>query len=185
MIIMVAGLVLFIGVHLIPTAPGLRARLMVRLGDKAYRAFFAIIAALGLVLIIAGYHMRPEPVPIFAPFPAAHAAAPVLVTIAFILFGAANMRTHIRSIVRHPMLIGLMLWAGVHLLANGDLTGTILFGSFFAYSIVALLSAIRRGSIKVFVPDGKHDLIAVVAGLAISYLTIRLHPLVFGTGLVG
>ena len=184
MIIMVAGLVLFIGVHLIPTAPGLRARLVVRLGDKAYRAFFAIIAALGLVLIIAGYHMRPEPVPIFAPFPAARAAAPVLVTIAFILFAAANMRTHIRSIVRHPMLIGLMLWSGVHLLANGDLTGTILFGSFLVYSIIAVVSAIARHSMKVFIPDWKHDLIALAAGLAVSYLTIRLHPLVFGTGLV-
>ncbi|MEN3352641.1 MAG: hypothetical protein V7640_799 [Betaproteobacteria bacterium] len=185
MIIMVAGLVLFIGVHLIPTAPGLRARLVVRLGDKAYRAFFAITAALGLVLIIAGYHMRPERVQLFAPFPAARAAAPLLVTIAFILFAAANMRTHIRSIVRHPMLIGLMLWSGVHLLANGDVTGTILFGSFFAYSIIAIVSAISRRSTKAFVPNWKHDLIAIAAGLAISYLTIRLHPLVFGTGLVG
>jgi uncharacterized membrane protein len=185
MIIMVAGLVLFIGVHLIPTAPALRARLMVRLGDKAYRAFFAIIAALGLVLIIAGYHMRPpDPVPLFAPSRAARGAAPVLVTIAFILFAAANMRTHIRSIVRHPMLIGLMLWSGVHLLANGDLTGTILFGSFFVYSIIAVVSAIARRSMKVFIPDWKHDLIALAAGLAISYVTIRLHPLVFGTGLV-
>jgi uncharacterized membrane protein len=184
MIIMVAGLVLFIGVHLIPIAPGLRARLIVRLGDRPYRAFFAIIAALGLVLIIAGYHMRPEPVQVFAPVPAARAAAPVLVTIAFILFAAANMRTHIRRIIRHPMLIGLMLWSGVHLLANGDLTGTILFGSFLVYSIIAILSAIARGSVKVFIPDWKHDLIAVAAGLAISYLTIRLHPLIFGTGLV-
>jgi uncharacterized membrane protein len=184
MIIMVAGLVLFIGVHLIPIAPGLRARLMVRLGERPYRAFFAIIAALGLVLIIAGYHMRPEPVQIFAPFPAARAAAPVLVTIAFILFAAANMRTHIRSIVRHPMLIGLMLWSAVHLLANGDLTGTILFGSFLVYSIIAILSAIARGNMKVFIPDWKHDLIALAAGLAIAYLTIRLHPHIFGTGLV-
>jgi uncharacterized membrane protein len=83
------------------------------------------------------------------------------------------------------MLIGLMLWSGVHLLANGDVTGTILFGSFFAYSIIAIVSAISRRSTKAFVPNWKHDLIAIAAGLAISYLTIRLHPLVFGTGLVG
>jgi uncharacterized membrane protein len=184
MIIMIAGLVLFIGIHLVPTGPALRARLMAGLGDKPYRAFFALIAALGLVLIIAGYHMRPERVQLFAPFPAARGAAPVLVTIAFVLFAAANMKTHIRSTLRHPMLIGLMLWSGVHLLANGDLAGTILFGSFFAYSIIAIISATRRGSGKVLIPDWKHDLIAVAAGLALSYLTIRLHPLVFGTGLV-
>jgi uncharacterized membrane protein len=185
MIIMIAGLVLFIGIHLVPTGPALRARLMAGLGDKPYRAFFAIIAALGLALIIAGYRMRPERVQLFAPFPAARTAAPVLVTIAFVLFAAANMKTHIRSTVRHPMLIGLMLWSGVHLLANGDLAGTILFGSFFVYSIIAIISAIQRGSTKLFISDWKHDLIAVAAGLAISYLTIRLHPLVFGTGTVG
>jgi uncharacterized membrane protein len=181
MTIMIVGLVLFIGIHLVPTAPALRARLVARLGDKGYRALFAIISALGLVLIIAGYHMRPERVQLFAPFPGARAAAPVLVTIAFVLFAAANMKTHIRSMVRHPMLIGLMLWSGVHLLANGDVAGTILFGSFFAYSIIALISAVQRGTAKALTPEWKHDLIAIAAGLVISYLTIRFHPAIFGT----
>ena len=182
MIVMIAGLELFIGIHLVPTVPALRARLIARLGDKLYRALFAIIAGLGLVLIITGYHVRPERLQLFAPFPAARAAAPALVTIAFILFAAANMKTHIRATVRHPMLIGLMLWSGVHLLANGDRAGTILFGSFFAYSIIALVSAVQRGSAKAFIPEWKHDLIAVAAGLVISYLTIRFHSVIFGTG---
>jgi uncharacterized membrane protein len=181
MTIMIAGLALFIGIHLVPTAPAMRPRLTAHFGDKRYRALFSIIAGLGLVMIIAGYHERPERVQLFAPLPAARAAAPALVTIAFVLFAAANMKTHIRSIVRHPMLIGLLLWSGVHLLANGDLAGTILFGSFFAYSIIALVSAVRRGSARAFTPVWKHDLIALAAGLVIAYLTIRFHPAVFGT----
>jgi uncharacterized membrane protein len=104
------------------------------------------------------------------------------VTLAFVLFAAANMRTHIRRTLRHPMLLGLMLWSGVHLLANGDLTGTILFGSFLAYSVVDLVSATQRGAVKLFVPTWKHDVIAVVGGLVLAYLTIRFHPSVFGTG---
>jgi uncharacterized membrane protein len=34
------------------------------------------------------------------------------------------------------MLLGVLLWSFVHLLANGDLRGTILFGAFFAYGVV-------------------------------------------------
>jgi uncharacterized membrane protein len=182
---MIAGLVLFLGVHLIPMMPRLRARLTARLGEKRYRGLFAAISALGLLLIIAGYRMRPERVQLFEPWPAARAAAPLLVAIAFVLFAAANMRTHIRRSLRHPMLIGLLLWSGVHLLANGDLTGTILFGSFFVYAIADLISATRRGAVKSFAPAWTHDAIAVAAGVGLAYLTMRVHPALFGTGAVG
>ena len=182
MTVMIVGLVLFLGIHLVPVAQPLRVRLVAQFGDKPYRGLFSAVAGLGLVLIIAGWHMRPEGVPLFAPLAGARAAAPVLVTISFILFAAANMKTHIRRIVRHPMLIGLMLWSGVHLLANGDLTGTILFGSFLAYSAVALISAIQRGAVKVFVPAWKYDLMAVAGGLVVAGLTIHFHSKIFGTG---
>ena len=181
MSVMIAGLVLFIGIHLVPMAPDLRARLASRFGDKPYRAIFSLVSAAGLVLIVVGYRMR-DTMPLFAPSPAARAAAPVLVTLAFVLFAAANMKTHIRSTLKHPMLLGLMLWSGVHLLANGDTAGTILFGSFLGYSILDLVSATRRGAVKPFVPVWKHDIIAVVSGIALAYLTIRFHPALFGTG---
>ncbi|MDB5862832.1 MAG: NnrU family protein [Betaproteobacteria bacterium] len=182
MAVMIVGLVLFIGIHLVPEAPRLRARLIARFGDRPYRGLFAAVSAMGLVLIIAGYHLRPERVPLFAPFPPAREAAPLLVTLAFVLFAVANMRSHIRRIVRHPMLVGLMLWSGVHLLANGDLAGTLLFGSFFAYSVVALVSAIRRGAMKPFVPEWKYDVMAVAGALVLAWLTILAHAWIFGTG---
>ena len=181
MSVLIAGLALFIGIHLVPTAPGLRAHLLMRLGERRYRGLFALVAAAGLALIVAGWLMRPERLQVFAPFPTARAAAPAVVTIAFVLFAAANMKTHIRRTVSHPMLIGLLLWSGVHLLANGDLAGTILFGSFLGYSIVAIVSAVHRNTAKIFVPEWKYDLIAIASGLAVSYLTIYFHPSVFGT----
>jgi uncharacterized membrane protein len=150
------------------------------MGDKRYRGVFSVVSAIGLILIIVGYRMAPNFVPLFPPVPAARAAAPLLVTVAFVLFAAANMRTHIRAAVKHPMLIGLMLWSGVHLLANGDVAGTILFGSFFVYSILDLVSAIHRRAVKVFLPTWKHDAIAVIAGLVGAWLTIRFHAVSFG-----
>ncbi len=119
---------------------------------------------------------------LFEPVAAVRAVAPLLVTIAFVLFASANMKTHIRRTLRHPMLLGLMLWSGAHLFSNGDLAGTILFGSFLAYSVIALASAISRHAVKVFVPDWKHDLMAVAGGIVLAWLTIRFHPAIFGTG---
>ena len=180
--LMILGLTLFLGLHILPTAPRLRNRLVVRLGEKRYRGLFALGAAVGLVLIIAGYSMSGGRAPLFAPFPAAHAAAPFLVSLAFVLFAAANMKTHIRKTIGHPMLLGLLLWSGVHLLANGDLAGTVLFGSFFAYALVALVSAIQRRAVKLFDARWSHDAIAVISGIVLALVTIRFHPAIFGTG---
>ena len=52
----------------------------------------------------------------------------ILVPIALVLFAAANMPTRIRALVRHPMLLGLLLWAFAHLLANGEVRSVVLFG---------------------------------------------------------
>jgi len=185
MSILIAGLALFLGLHLIPAFPALRKVVAEDLlGLKLYQPLFALGSALGLVLIIAGWWLRPERVQLFDPFPAARAAAPLLVTLAFVLFASANMKTHIRKVVRHPMLIGLVLWSGAHLFANGDLAGTILFGSFFAYSIVDLISAIARGAVKPFEPMWKYDGMAIVGGLLLAVITIYFHPAIFGTGRV-
>ena len=181
MTLLVLGLVLFIGIHLVPSAPPLRAKLVQGLGEGPYKGVFALVSAAGLVLIVLGWPGTQVPVHAFSPLAAAGKAAPVVVTLAFILFAAANMRTHIRAKLRHPMLIGLLLWAVVHLLANGDLAGTVLFGSFAAYAIFAIASAESRGAVKPVMPTWKHDAIAVVAGLALAYVVMHFHAQVFDT----
>ena len=181
MTLLVVGLALFIGIHLVPMAPGLRARLATRLGDGPYKGLFALVSAAGLALVVVGWPGTPGRLQLFAPVAAAWAAAPLVVSIAFVLFAAANMRTHIRVWLRHPMLIGLLLWSAVHLLANGDLAGVLLFGSFAVYSIAAIASAESRGAVKPVVPLWKHDAIALVSGLLVSYLVIRFHARIFDT----
>ena len=161
--LLVAGLVLFLGIHLVPAlppaAPGSPAW-----GENRYKGAFALLSALGLVLIVAGYALSDDRTRVFAPIPAARAIAPYAMVVSFILFAAANMHGHLRRIIRHPMLVGLLIWSLVHLLANGDRTGTVLFGAFVAYAIVDLGSAIARGAVKSFEPMLRHDVIAVVGG---------------------
>lgn len=184
MALFIAGLILFLGIHLLPAAPGLRSPLVAAWGDRPYRGLFSLVSLAGLVLIIVGYGMAQRGPQLFAASPAAIAAAPYVVTIALVLFAAANMRGHIRRVVKHPMLLGLALWAGVHLAANGDLRGTILFASFLAYAAIDFVSVVQRHAVKSFEPVPRHDAIAPAAGIAVALVIMAVHRPLFGVAVV-
>lgn len=180
MTMLVLGLLAFCGIHLVPVAPGMRGALLRSLGEKAYKGMFSLVSALGLVLIVIGYARAPAGTRLFDPFPGAIAIAPFAMIVSFILLAAANMRTHIRQTFRHPMLIGIGIWATVHLLANGDAKGSLLFGAFLAYAIVDILSASSRHAVKRFVPVGRQDVIAIISGAVLAVLLMLFHGELFG-----
>jgi len=182
--LLIAGLALFLGIHALPMVPSLRAALRARWGEQRYKSMFSLLSAVGLALVIIGYAVADDRARVFAPFPAARAIAPFAMVASFILFAAANMRGHLRRILRHPMLLGLMIWATVHLLANGDRAGTVLFGAFLAYAIVDLISAVQRSAVKAFVPVPKHDLMAVVGGGVVALAVMTFHRILFGVPVV-
>jgi uncharacterized membrane protein len=184
MVILVLGLFLFLGIHLVPTLSGMRNRLLERYGEKRYKSVFSLISALGLVLIVIGYARAPAEPRLFNPFPAAIAIAPIAMIISFVLLTAANMRTHIRHAVRHPMLIGVGIWALVHLLANGHAAATLLFGAFLAYAVIDILSATKRHAFKPFKPVARLDAIAVAAGILLALLVMIFHRPLFGVSTV-
>lgn len=182
MTLLLAGLILFLGVHLVPAVPPLRRFLAARFGEQRYKGLFSLAAATGLAVIVAGYAHASlaSREMLFAPFPAARSAAPVAMMVALVLFAAANMRGHIRRVAQHPMLLGLILWSLVHLLANGEVRATVLFGGFLAYALVDLASAISRHAVKKFQPLVKHDVLAVVGGMVAAYLVVVFHRVLFG-----
>jgi uncharacterized membrane protein len=184
MSMLVTGLALFLGVHLLPAVPPARAALVGAWGPARYKALYALASAAGLVLIVVGYASSGAREQVFAPLPLAVRIAPSSMTIAFILFAAANMRGYLRRFLQHPMLLGLLIWSAVHLLANGDLAGTVMFGAFLAYAVVDLVSAIARHAVKTFEPELRFDLIAVGAGVAVALLVMTFHRLLFGVRVV-
>jgi uncharacterized membrane protein len=102
---------------------------------------------------------------------------------------ASYLRGRIYTAVKHPMLAGVKLWAFGHLLANGDLGGIILFGSFLAWAVFDRISLKRRtdaGAPPIPVGGVTNDLIAVVVG-AIAYLALAFafHPVVIGVPVIG
>jgi uncharacterized membrane protein len=184
MSLLIAGLALFLGIHLLPAIPRWRAALVARWSEPRYKIAFSLMSALGLVLIVVGYAQSGPRERWFEPWPAARAIAPYAMAVSFVLLAAANMRGHLRRALQHPMLLGVLIWATVHLLANGDRAGTVLFGAFLAYALVDLASAVRRRAVRTFTPLVKHDLIAIAAGLVVTLAVMTLHRPLFGIAAV-
>lgn len=185
MLLLTIGLLLFLGVHLVPAVPATRNSLRTRWGEQRYKGIFSLASGVGFIAIIAGYWIASPGPRLFAPMPAAIAAAPWVVTAAFVLFAASHMRGHLRRTLQHPMVIGTILWSAVHLLANGDLRGTLLFGAFLAWSVIDLIASLRRGPIAPFEPIARQDLMALVGGTVVSLVLMALHRVLFGVPVVG
>lgn len=189
--VMILGLVAFFGVHTLTTQRELRARVVASMGEGAYKIGYALISLLGLVLIVWGFaHYRStEWIDIWHPPRALKHFAAALMLPAVILVVAAYIRGRIYTALKHPMLAGIKLWAATHLLANGDLGGIILFGSFLAWAVFDRISLKRRadpGAPPIPVGGLTNDLIAVAVGI-VAYLALAFafHPVVIGVPVLG
>jgi len=179
--ILILGMVVFIGVHCIPMMPARRQQLVARFGgEDAYRARFALVAAVGLLLIIVGVAYA-NYVHVYIPPSWGRHLTHLLVLIAFILLPAAHMPNDIKRFTPHPMNWGVILWGVGHLLANGDLASIILFGGFAAYSAVDIVSANARGATT---SDARYpmkkNIMVVVAGVVTYGVLAWAHPWLFG-----
>jgi uncharacterized membrane protein len=175
MMVLIVGLILFLGVHLLPTSPELRAGLQERMGTNVYKAVFSLLSLAGFIIIVLGYHklqLHPGKNPILwnSPEWTRHFAAGLMLP-AMILLVAAVIPSRIRTAIRHPMLSAIKIWALAHLIANGDLGSVLLFGSFLAFAVYDRISVKRRGALGPL-GDTKptsiiNDVIVVVLGVAL------------------
>lgn len=182
--LLIAGLVVFLGVHLVPMAQPARGRLAAALGEQRYKLAYSVLAIVGIVLIVLGWRAAGLGPQLFAPSPAAIRLAPYAMIVVFILLASSHSPSHIRAAVRHPMLLAVILWAIVHLFANGDARGTLLFGALLAYALGDLVSVIQRGAVTAFEPRTRADVIAVVAGTIVALLVMTFHRVLFGPAVV-
>ena len=60
MSVLVAGLIVFLGMHLVPTVPALRTSLVDRWGDRPYRGIVSLASLVGILLIVWGYGRAPR-----------------------------------------------------------------------------------------------------------------------------
>lgn len=180
MTLLIVGLALFIGMHLLPTFTALRTGLAARLGERGYKGLFSAVSIAGLVLAGIGYGQAPDE-QIFEPSRTARAFLPAAMAIAFVLVGIANVPGRLRRLIGHPMLAGVLIWAVLHLLANGDLASNVLFGALALWSVFAILSAMARHKRIAKGPGTlKADLLGAVVGLLAFALVFYFHADLFG-----
>ena len=191
LLVMILGLVLFLGVHTLTTQRELRARVIASAGEGGYKIGYALVSLLGFALIVWGFaHYRATGMwEVWSPPAALKHVAVALMLPAVILVVAAYIRGRIYTALKHPMLAGVKLWAVAHLIANGDLGSIILFGSFLGWAVFDRISLKRRadtGAPPIPVGGPGNDLIAVAVGL-VAYLALAFafHPVVIGVPVVG
>jgi uncharacterized membrane protein len=189
--VLIIGLVVFLGSHVFVTQRKARAALIARTGEMPYKGLFALVSILGLVLIVWGFaQYRTEGyIQVWAPPSWMRHVTVALVWPAIIFVTAAYIPGDIKRTLKHPMLVGVKLWALAHLLSNGDLGGIILFGSILAWAVYDRISLKRRtdpGAPPIPVGGRRNDVIAVVVG-TILYLALGLvfHPLAIGIPVFG
>jgi len=183
MAILVLGLVVFLGIHLVRVvAPGFRDA-QVAASENRWKGIYSVVSLAGLALIIWGWHLyRADAPELFTPPEWGRHVMPIFVLLAFILFAAANSPAgYIRHYLKHPMLIGTILWSGGHLLANGDAASLLLFGAFLVWAVIDLVAVIPRGDPAPAIVKPRSDIIAIVAGAVIfAVFGLWLHQWLFG-----
>ena len=191
LVVMILGLVLFLGIHTLPARWELRTRIVSGLGEGGYKVGFALISIFGLALIAWGFgHYRATGwIDIWNPPRALKHLTIALMLPAVILVAASYIRGRIYTVLKHPMLAGVKLWAASHLLANGDLGSIILFGSFLGWAVFDRISLKHRhdpGGPPIPVGGWGNDMIALAVGI-IAYLALAFafHPVVIGVPVVG
>lgn len=190
-VLLILGLAVFIGAHVFVTRRDARADLIARLGEGPYKGLFSLVSLAGLALIVLGFAMyrREGMIEIWSPpIWARHLAIP-LVWLAFICLVAAYIPGDIKRVLKHPMLVGVKLWALAHLLANGDLGSVVMFGSLLAWAVYDRISLKYRtdpGGLPIPIGGRKNDVVAILIGtILFAAFGYVFHPLWIGVPVLG
>jgi uncharacterized membrane protein len=189
--IMILGLAVFIGGHVLTTLRTVRAAVIARIGELPYKGAYSLVALIGLVLIGYGFarYRATGWIDVWMPPPWTRYVTEALVWPAIICVVAAYIPGEIRRVLKHPMLVGVKLWAVAHLVSNGDLGSIILFTAILAWAVYDRITLKRRTDAGAPpIPSGgfRNDFFAVVIGTLVYFaLGYWFHPYVIGKTVFG
>lgn len=172
MTLLIIGVLLWSCVHLYPSLfPQRRELMMEKLGSK-YQPVYALIIVFSIVLMVLGWRGTvPEQV-YNVPAWGRHLHM-LTMLLAILLFGAGSATgiSRIKQYIRHPMLLGMVVWGIGHLLANGDIRSLILFGGLTIWAIINQITINRR--------DGTWVKPAEVAGVKREGILLAITVVVY------
>lgn len=133
MVLLCLGVLLWIAAHLFKRlAPAAREGL----GAKG-KGLVALVILVSLGMMILGYRSADGAV-FWGSSPATRGINNLLVLVGLFMTTPAPKRGRLLAGVRHPMLIGVLLWAVAHLLVNGDVPSFVLFGGLALWTLLEM-----------------------------------------------
>lgn len=170
--ILILGLILWTVSHLFKrVAPGARAAL----GAGPGKMLVTILSLAAVILMVIGYR-RAEVDPVYTPLPGMGHLNNLLMLIAVFLVGVPHSKGRVKSMLRHPMLTGVIVWAVAHLLVNGDMASIVLFGWLGVWAVVSmLLINMREGWARPAPGPLRGDAINLVISLVVYAVIAGIH----------
>jgi uncharacterized membrane protein len=191
MSLLIIGLIIFLGSHSSRIfAEPWRNHMIDRLGEVKWKGLYTIVSLIGLILLVIGYgQARQAPIVLWQPATYLIHISILLNLVAFIFLAASSPSNNaIRLKLKHPMILGVKVWALAHLLANGTLVDLILFGSFLLWAVLDFRSARKR---PIHMPEKavistKATITVVVTGIVIwAAFIFGLHQYLIGVSPLG
>ena len=171
-------------IHLGVSGTRLRDRLVSAIGLRAYMVVFSVASVATIVWLVNAYKAAPY-IPTWGQLEWWKPAAIALMLPAFLLVViglttpnptsvaqeglAAEPPRGIVRITRHPFLVGVALWSGIHLVGNGDWASLLFFASLAVVSAAgtASIDAKRRRALGAAAWDGFARRTSIVPFVAI------------------
>lgn len=181
MLLLSLGVALWWAAHLFKRlAPNVREGM----GTKG-RGLMAVLLLLSVVLMVLGYRAA-DGAFFWGRHPATVGINNLLMIFALYFTSPGPKKGALFYKMRHPMLIGFLIWAVAHLLVNGDVESFVLFGGLGLWAIVEMV-VINRSEPDWTPPAKgpiKKDVIFFVASLVllgvIGYIHGLIGPMPFG-----
>jgi uncharacterized membrane protein len=138
MIWLILGLAIWVAGHFYKRlAPASRAALQDRMGDGS-KGVIAVVLLASIVLMVIGYRNWFALPAYMTPTWGIHLNN-LLMFFAIILFGLGSSKSRLNGLLRHPMLTGMVVFCGAHLLVNGDWASVVLFGGLGLWAIAEMI----------------------------------------------
>lgn len=187
MVLLTTGVLLFAVVHFVPSVmPELKNAGTRKLTEGGYKGVFSLLLLASFALMIFGWRTA-EPEYLYQPPAALRLPALFIMLLAFIFFAASSLKTRMKQIIRHPQLTGVVLWAGAHLLLNGDSRSAVLFTGMGVWALLSIYFINRRdGAWQKEEPPASaaaEIILLAVAGVTVA-VTVFIHPWLSGVRVI-
>jgi uncharacterized membrane protein len=217
MIWLLMAVTAFLVTHTIPALPRVRRGLITLLGWRAYMVAYSLVS-IGVVIWVGVAYRQAPYVEVWAYDPRLFWLPVLLMPFSCIAMAVGALRPNPLSVSfyrqtstfdaqrpgllglsRHPLLWGFLLWALLHMVANGDVASLVMFGLLAVLSAAGMkgLDAKRRRALggeewarltqnaplwpgRCSIGLTTTDKFAVLIGFAIYAALLALHPLVIG-----